>query len=134
MSLHRSFSAGYLERATAGVASVAGIALPLPVKARGSGSVVTSCKSTRDGVREIVAIDIDCDMGEAYSIYKRGDDEAIVPCITSSHNASQSVPWMPNSILMLCNYYKTVLARSQALPYLLALCVGLSVGLKKWRS
>ena len=32
-----------------------------------------------------MAIDIDCDMGEAYSIYKRGDDEAIVPCITSTN-------------------------------------------------
>ena len=34
-----------------------------------------------------MAIDINCDMGEAYSIYKCGDDEAIMPFITSANVA-----------------------------------------------
>lgn len=34
-----------------------------------------------------MAIDINCDMGEAYSIYKCGDDEAIMPYITSANVA-----------------------------------------------
>ena len=34
-----------------------------------------------------MAIDINCDMGEAYSIYKCGDDEAIMPFITSANDA-----------------------------------------------
>lgn len=34
-----------------------------------------------------MGIDINCDMGEAYSIYKCGDDEAIMPFITSANVA-----------------------------------------------
>jgi len=34
-----------------------------------------------------MAIDINCDMGEAYSIYKCGDDAAIMPFITSANVA-----------------------------------------------
>lgn len=34
-----------------------------------------------------MAIDINCDMGEAYSIYKCGDDDAIMPYITSANVA-----------------------------------------------
>lgn len=34
-----------------------------------------------------MAIDINCDMGEAYSIYKCGDDAAIMPYITSANVA-----------------------------------------------
>jgi 5-oxoprolinase (ATP-hydrolysing) subunit A len=34
-----------------------------------------------------MSIDINCDMGEAYSIYKCGDDEAIMPYITSANVA-----------------------------------------------
>ena len=34
-----------------------------------------------------MAIDINCDMGEAYSIYTCGDDEAIMPYITSANVA-----------------------------------------------
>ena len=42
-----------------------------------------------------MAIDIDCDMGEAYSIYKRGDDEAIVPCITRPTSPPKASPGCP---------------------------------------
>ena len=36
---------------------------------------------------ETMGIDINCDMGEAYSIYTCGDDEAIMPYITSANVA-----------------------------------------------
>ncbi|MEQ8661305.1 MAG: LamB/YcsF family protein, partial [Gammaproteobacteria bacterium] len=34
-----------------------------------------------------MTIDINCDMGEAYSIYRCGDDEGIMPFITSANVA-----------------------------------------------
>ena len=79
--------------------------------------------------REMPAL-LTTDVAEAIA----GTDLVMLVVPSSSHIASQGVPRMPKNFLMHCNYAKTVLARSQTLPYLLALGVGISVGLKKWRS
>ena len=66
-----------------------------------------------------MAIDINCDMGEAYSIYTCGDDEAIMPYITSANVACgfhASDPGVMHATVMLAKEHGVKVGAHPSFP------------------